>query len=252
MTTPDDLSRALSWTSLDELRSERPRLIVTEKVNETGSLHRIIEILHRECTLSCMSRAEWERLLKEVVTPALKVVHSRFNLQGLPGARCFFPLRFNFAHDPNRYFVNVSGAEDGYRTLEEHYAYCFNAASPLHERVIIHNVADHCFLFSQHCILTVETEALETHVGRFNKPIHAARRALHWQKYKLLLLANRSTDEDHGGLERLSIELIQTIGNFLVHGEKDRHGREYVPLDAFGRWRGSKDAVWLDECMDVS
>ena len=69
-----------------------------------------------------------------------------------------------------------------------------------------------------------------THVGRFNKPIHAARRALHWQKYKLLLLANRSTDEDHGGLERLSIELIQTIGNFLVHGEKDRHGREYVPL----------------------
>ena len=36
----------MSW------RSERPRLIVTEKVNETGSLHRIIEILHRECTLS--------------------------------------------------------------------------------------------------------------------------------------------------------------------------------------------------------
>ena len=59
----------------------------------------------------------------------------------------------------------------------------------------------------------------------WNAIVRNVRRTLHWPRFRLLLLAQRSGDE-HGGLERLSADLIATIGHHMINGTKDAHGFE--------------------------
>ena len=131
-------------------------------------------------------------------------------------------------------------------TLKDHYAHCFrHCTSALPERVqirpwdpVLHfrtmlpgePPLDSPRLLSQHCFLDFGnapgTAAPEAAIDTiFNGTVRDVRRILHWPRFRLLLLAQRSGDE-HGGLERLSSDLIAAIGHHMLNGTKDAHGFE--------------------------
>ena len=136
---------SLHWSLLfaDQRQLDRhfPRLTTSflrtlaDKLASTtpGSVHRLLELIHDDCAVA----GEAEVPLPTGTGRASPIGwhspepvflrHVRKHLEGCLavsryGPQTTFPLRFNTVRDPNSMRINVSGAEDGFRTLGEHYA----------------------------------------------------------------------------------------------------------------------------------
>lgn len=192
-----------------------------------GTLHHLLEVVYDDC-LAAGSAGSFKVLLQQ----CLEGIQCRSMLcfaSGRSGiASLFFPLHFNFARDPNSYRINVSGAEDGFRTLAQHYMACFAQPSYLKERVLVSydpsGSGDCCYLLSQHLFpYGCQDVCRDSARVMFNRHVLACRQRLHSPRMKLLLLAHAI-----GSLQMLSWDLVNLIGKHLLDGPKDAFGH-FVP-----------------------
>ena len=192
-----------------------------------GTLHHLLEVIHDDCE-AAVSAPQFKALCQEL----LHGVQIRSCLDFARGAynwKLYFPLRLDFAHDPSSHRINVSGAEDGFRTLQEHYLCCFSIGSRLPERALVSyeiGGGDSCLLLPQHLYPYGEEHSYSdrAQVDVFNRHVQRIRRRLHWPRMKLLLLGCEG-GAAHGGLGLLSMDLARVVGRHLLAGTADSAGR---------------------------
>ena len=97
-------------------------------------------------------------------------------------------------------------AVDEWRTLAQHYLYCFELESPLRERVLVRGPQD-VYLLSQHVHVSVADAAAA---------VRRARWRVWWPRLRLLLIATRTGEASHSGLERLGAEHIGIIAESVL------------------------------------